>query len=392
MQAGKAQGRGWPAPRISKALRASRIPGACASRTTPATRRVCFAALAAAAASEAPPARSLDECRAHDLVQCRTSGGAAEFLEVLRGWDGASADVMWKGQLLKAERADGAPDGSWRLSPFGVYPAADSAVVAAFPLLAQVLPAMQAQAGPPPAAVEGGRVVASLDWLLTEVERDPSFWCDGLAPGAPPQSALQQALFTAGELAAFSAGRRGLALVQLFNGWDRSRGQPVYTPFALELLARALPARGVGAAPSVAPGGAGLTAVLFADRAPFAARAAHLCSFGCQANMVAGSSYYKLLIGLLLGYRRDRVEAYVASSGEPVGGDLRKQVDDDIRQLSAVEPRLPWSTADALPAPEDAAPAPAAAPADAAAARPARKGKKAAAAGGGFGGKAGGRR
>jgi hypothetical protein len=60
--------------------------------------------------------------------------------------------------------------------------------------------------------------------------------------------------------------------------------QPVYTPFALPLLERALAAPGVGFVGSVAPGGAGLTAVLHADREPFASWAAHLASFGCQVR------------------------------------------------------------------------------------------------------------
>lgn len=115
--------------------------------------------------------------------------------------------------------------------------------------------------------------------------------------------------------------------VQLWNGWDASRGQPVYTPFALTMLERALAAPGVAARSSVAPGGVGLTAVLYADREPFVSWAAHLVSFGCQANVVAGSAYYKLLIGLLLGYSEANVVGYVsASEGAPPSAELQKQV------------------------------------------------------------------
>jgi hypothetical protein len=46
-----------------------------------------------------------------------------------------------------------------------------------------------------------------------------------LAPGGPVKTAQQQAVFTAGEIAALLAGRRGVAIVQLFNGWDRDKGQ-----------------------------------------------------------------------------------------------------------------------------------------------------------------------
>lgn len=72
--------------------------------------------------------------------------------------------------------------------------------------------------------------------------------------------------------------------------------------------------------------GVGLTGTLYADREPFASWARHLASFGCQANAVAGSAYYKLLIGQLLGYKQENVLAYVAASGEPASAELQKQV------------------------------------------------------------------
>jgi hypothetical protein len=72
--------------------------------------------------------------------------------------------------------------------------------------------------------------------------------------------------------------------------------------------------------------GVGLTGILYADREPFASWARHLASFGCQANAVAGSAYYKLLIGLLLGYKPENVLAYVAASGEQPSAELQKQV------------------------------------------------------------------
>ena len=93
------------------------------------------------------------------------------------------------------------------------------------------------------------------------------------------------------------AGQRGLVLVQLWNGWDPAKGQPLLdSPLALHMLEVALAARGVAALSSVAPGGVGLTGVVFANREPFAAWAAHLASFGCQSNAVAGSAYYKVCV------------------------------------------------------------------------------------------------
>jgi hypothetical protein len=149
---------------------------------------------------------------------------------------------------------------------------------------------------------------------------------DGTAPGDPIKSQLQQDVFTAGELSAFLAGQRGIVLVQLFNGWDPSKGQPIYNPLALHMMEQALAAPGVAFVDSVAPGGVGLTGILYADREPFASWAAHLASFGCQANAVAGSAYYKLLIGQLLGYKLENVLGYLEASGEPATAQLQQQV------------------------------------------------------------------
>ena len=41
---------------------------------------------------------------------------------------------------------------------------------------------------------------------------------------------------------------------------------------------------------------------------PWSAWAKHLASFGCQANVVAGSPYYKMLIGRLCGYTEENVD------------------------------------------------------------------------------------
>lgn len=59
----------------------------------------------------------------------------------------------------------------------GGYPALDSPVLAAFPALSQVLPAMQAAAGDPPAALDAAEVVDSLDGVIAAVEADPRPWC-----------------------------------------------------------------------------------------------------------------------------------------------------------------------------------------------------------------------
>lgn len=309
--------------------------GACIKR---ATRRSIILAAAV---------RPLEECKAHDLLKCITAGGSQELFEVIDGWNGGFTTLLWKGQLLKLAAGDGDQAGSLQLTPMGGYPSEGCLTAASFREMARVLPSMHDHAGAPSFAIESAEVVDSLDRLLDQVAEDPSSWRDGIAPGDPARSEYDQALFTAGELAALMAGQRGLVLVQLWNGWDTAKGQPLYNPFALCMLERALAAPGVGWVSSVAPGGVGLTGIVYADREPFASWAAHLAGFGCQANVAAGSSYYKLLIGRLLGYKTENVLAYVAASGVPAPAQLQQQVEDDIRALSKVKPRLPWSPDDA---------------------------------------------
>ena len=77
---------------------------------------------------------------------------------------------------------------------------------------------------------------------------------------------------------------------------------------------------------SAAPGDVGLSLVLYADREPYNAWGPHLCSFGCQANAVAGSTYYKLLVGRLLGYKNENVVAYANAMGGVVTPQTERQV------------------------------------------------------------------
>jgi hypothetical protein len=46
----------------------------------------------------------------------------------------------------------------------------------------------------------------------------------------------------------------------------------------------------------------GLTALVSAKKEPWSAWAKHMAGFGAQAGLVAGSPYYALLIGRMLGY------------------------------------------------------------------------------------------
>ena len=57
--------------------------------------------------------------------------------------------------------------------------------------------------------------------------------------------------------------------MQLYNGWDESKGQPLHQPYVLDMLARVCACPGVAAAVSTTMGGEGmlgLTVVLYADK------------------------------------------------------------------------------------------------------------------------------
>ncbi len=127
--------------------------------------------------------------------------------------------------------------------------------------------------------------------------------CDGTGPDDPPPDEQAVALLTAGELAAFLAGARGICLLQLLKGWgDTSDGrqQPLLRPWVLTLLQEAAGHKGVALLPSAAPGDArqlGETLVLAARQQPWQAWAKHLAGLGVQSSIVADSPFYKLLIG-----------------------------------------------------------------------------------------------
>ena len=127
--------------------------------------------------------------------------------------------------------------------------------------------------------------------------------CDGTGPGDAPPDEQAAALLTAGELAAFLAGARGICLLQLLKGWgDTSDGrqQPLLRPWVLTLLQEAAGHKGVALLQSAAPGEAaqlGASLVLAARQQPWQAWARHLAGLGVQSSIVADSPFYKLLIG-----------------------------------------------------------------------------------------------
>ncbi|GLC76077.1 hypothetical protein PLESTF_001732000 [Pleodorina starrii] len=318
-----------------------------------------------------------------DLLMARTPSGTTEPLQLTNIGGQDTLTALWKGKVLKltAARGDDA-QGSWTTEQIGSYPSDESELVKAFPQLrGRLLDDLHNHAGPPQPTFASLSNVYSLQHLQDDVTRDCALWCDGTRPGAPEKSPLQSLTLTAGELVSLMQGRRGVVIVQLWNGFERSRGQPIYDPWVIELLEAALRTPGVKAAASVAPGGVGLTAVMYADREPWNAWGPHLASFGCQANAVAGSPYYKLLIGKILGYKDENIHGYVRSVGGGLTPAVISQVDADLKKLSKAKPKLPWNKEGSRGKKAPAAPAPTTATAAAAAkgsagAAPRRGGRK----------------
>jgi len=315
------------------------------------------------------------------------------FLEVLRvAPDGASLVGLARGAafVLTAE-VSSPPDSSarFRLAP---APAPDQPSLATEPWVRDAFPAWRAlladlqsdriyppdpaalllgsspgssPGNDPPPALEVLRVsrLTSYADLRAAVAADASFWTDGTPANAPPMTPSQQATLNAGELLAFLVGARGVVMTQLWAGWnvpsggDASSGggggdalQPVDAPFvarALREMASEAAAGRVGVLCCAIEGvstrrGGGLTATAHANAAPWAQRAAHLASFGAQAALVAGSPYYQLLVGTILGYTRENVDAHVAEKGGRVTRAVASEVEKELAALSDAEARTPW--------------------------------------------------
>lgn len=193
--------------------------------------------------------------------------------------------------------------------------------------------------------VDGMTAVASFDALRAEVLADPRPWCAGTERGAAPLSELDTLLLNAGELLALLSGARGVSMVQLWVGWDDSLPQPAFRPFVLRLLREAADDPRIAVHMSPLPMGPhlGLSAILSAATQPWQPWAGHLASFGAQAAVVAQSPYYKLLIGRVLGYSEANIVAHIEESGERLDRRALQLADEELQQLSAVPPKLPWT-------------------------------------------------
>lgn len=230
----------------------------------------------------------------------------------------------------------------------GVYPRPPAAAIAAH--------AADAPHGTPLGTLTGSPTkITSYDALRRDVAADPSFWRDGTPANAPPATPVTQATLNAGEILAFLHGARGVVMTQLWAGWNGDEdpdgdaaAQPVDAPFvhrALREMAGEIRTGDVGVLECGIAGAAmekGVTATAHAAKSPWRERAAHLASFGAQAALVAGSPYYQLLVGSILGYAPRNVEAHVVEKGGRITPAVAAEAERDLAALSPAEATLPW--------------------------------------------------
>lgn len=176
------------------------------------------------------------------------------------------------------------------------------------------------------------------------VTADPSMWTDGTGPDEAPLMEDEQALLTAGELVALAEGLRGVAMLQVSLPGDMGGSRlPLLRPFVFPLL-KSLheDSKRVMILPSKVPGATSL--LIAAKRQPFAAWATYLANLGVQASLVADSPFYKMIIGLMMGYKREHVEHHVReTTGREVDPRVREAVQVELAGLgNGVRPVLPW--------------------------------------------------
>ena len=260
------------------------------------------------------------------LLRCQLGGGGGTlWMEVVRSRQGR-VEVLCSGELLQLSVTQ---QGQVAAAAAGFLPRLGDAWVKATPGLADALKKVrqqQADDSSLPSQLIAAHGVAWLQPLQplqtlaqfrASVAAAPGPWCDGTVPGDPPPTEQDVALLTAGELAAFLEGQRGVCLLQLHKGWgDRSSGlQALLRPWVLPLLQAAAEHKGVALLRSAAPQELGASLVLCARQQPFHAWGKCLASQGVQAAIVADSPYYKLLIGRILGYREHNIHHHIQVSG-----------------------------------------------------------------------------
>jgi hypothetical protein len=159
--------------------------------------------------------------------------------------------------------------------------------------------------------IESIQLLCSLSELKDSVQNDPGPWCDGSGPGDSPTE-LDTVLLTAGEILALLQGLRGIALVQTLLPLDMGGNNlPLLRPFVLTLLKLVVEDKDVVILPSMVGNRDAQSVILSAKSQPYKQWSSFLASIGVQASLVAGSDYYKLLIGMMMGYKLDNIKHHI---------------------------------------------------------------------------------
>ena len=187
--------------------------------------------------------------------------------------------------------------------------------------------------------------LGSLREFTDRVRANPSMWTDGTGPNDAPLTEDEQALLTAGELVALGEGLRGVAMLQVSLPLDMGGSRlPLLRPFVFPLL-KALfeDSKRVVILDSKVEGATSL--VIAAKRQPFSAWGAYLANLGVQASLVADSPFYKMIIGLMMGYTRENIYHHVRdTTGRDVDARVLAAVESELAGLgNGTPPELPWN-------------------------------------------------
>ena len=186
--------------------------------------------------------------------------------------------------------------------------------------------------------------LCSYEDFRERVRDDPSMWTDGTGPEDGPLTEDEQALLTAGELVALAEGLRGVAMLQVSLPAEMGGSRlPLLRPFVFPLLKTLSDdSKRVVILPSKVPGATSL--LIAAKRQPYHAWAAYLANLGVQASLVADSPFYKMIIGLMMGYKREHIAHHVReTTGREVDPRVRAAVEVELADLgNGMPPVLPW--------------------------------------------------
>eukprot|EP00468_Gymnochlora_sp_CCMP2014_P010221 CAMPEP_0167754454 /NCGR_PEP_ID=MMETSP0110_2-20121227/8275_1 /TAXON_ID=629695 /ORGANISM="Gymnochlora sp., Strain CCMP2014" /LENGTH=439 /DNA_ID=CAMNT_0007640327 /DNA_START=19 /DNA_END=1338 /DNA_ORIENTATION=- len=274
--------------------------------------------------------------------------------------------ALW-GEIVNVTESD--QEGIWNGDVVGWDINPKDEWVSRFPLLSEYIVKSQSKVTRrKKIELQDMKFVTTLADFEERVERDLTSWTQGKNSDQRP-SPVDKALDIAGDLLTLLKRQRGVSLIQLCTLWGVPIIQePVYRPFVTTLLKRASANDEIAIITSHAVGGLGLSAIFSPKQYPYLKYAAHLASFGCQAAIVADSAYYKILIGVVLGYTRENIRDHVFANQNPneIIDDekfetLFELVDKELKQLPPVSSEkpddllLPWDPSKNLPSSESLA-------------------------------------